>query len=140
MAKARGLRDIKLLVNEGFIMNKKLKKAILITTISSVLLTGCVGNSNESNKSESKNELDKYVVTRISGGTVMDVWKVETNENPGSERYWEGTNYIFKDSKGNVYQVPVAETNIIKCNDDKTWNSYNEYHWNENILENNDEN
>lgn len=117
-------------------MNKKLKKILLITTLSSILLTGC-GSSVENDTNQSNN-LDRYIITRISGGTVMDVWKVETNENPGDRRYWEGTNYIFKDNKGNVYQVPVAETNIIKCNDDKTWNSYNEYHWNEVSTEKNE--
>lgn len=121
-------------------MKQKIKKVILISAISSVLFTGCVSNVSEDNKNESKNNFDKYVITRISGGKIMDVWKIEKSENICRGFYYDSTNYNFKDNKGNEYNVPASETTIIKCNDDEIWNSYAEYHWNENIVENNDKN
>lgn len=114
-------------------MKNKLKTIILISAISSMLLTGC-GTDASATKNSTKDS-NKYIITRISGGKVMDVWKIQTE----SKLHYNYDNdyqlYSFTDIKGNIYNVPVSETTIIKCNDNEIWNSYEEYHWNEVSME-----
>ena len=120
------------------INRKNLKTIILIFIVVPTLITGCTNNAledndiNAKNQIKSKKEAYRFIITRISGGEIMDVWKIETTDYYISA-VGEGS-YSFKDVKGNVYMVPSSEVNIIECNDDETWNSYEEYHWNDNFF------
>lgn len=117
-------------------MKRKILSILGIGILSMGLLTGCMtdaekelsmadGYSNPWVDIDGR-EGGRYVIINYSGGTVMDVWKVENkvvNSIDGSDG-WE-----FVDSQGVLNRVG-GDALVIRCdNNDEIWNRYEEYHW-----------
>lgn len=104
-----------------------MKKKILGLLVIGVLTFGLVGCGTWENTQASGGlfaSKGNYVVINYSGGKIFDVW---TLENAYVQDSSNSDGYCFTDDEGNFVTVS-GDVLVIRCNDDKEFNKYTEFH------------
>ena len=104
-----------------------MRKKILGLLVAGALTFGLVGCGSWENKQASGGFFESkgnYVVINYSGGKIFDVW---TLENAYVQNSSSSDGYCFTDDGGNFVTVS-GDVLVIRCNDDKEFSKYKEFH------------
>lgn len=104
-----------------------MKKKLIGLVIAGVMIFGMVGCGTIENMVSSGGMFSSradYVVINYSGGEIFDIW---TLDNAYVQNGEASDGYEFTDDNGNFVRVS-GDVLVIRCNDKKTFNQYEEYH------------
>lgn len=108
-----------------------MKKALLLAglAVSLFSFTGCASLENQVAKDGGLfvSTRGDYIVINSSGDRIMDVWKLK-DAFVDSEASSDGWSFI--DNNNNVIMLG-GDVKVIRVKDNKTWNKYEEYHYDE---------